>query len=244
MKNLLNGLLMLSLLTVTCFSENIDVDSEPKIDKNDDGYVDFNELYQYLKNMKQIRIKKEFSLVFEEADTDNDGKISLEEGFEFTELSDLVEDNMQTENNRILHNKGFEIFDDDSNGVLNESEFYAYVYPEGEHKYHPKIAKLFLGIYDKSGDSFIKYCEIYSCENTDVEREREFHKTFDLNRDNKLDEGEILYWIFGKDTFDIEIAEETSSMYNQLEYKPMEKIPLYKVQENFLQTRTEVHEEF
>lgn len=136
----------------------------------------------------------------DDADTNEDGKVSWDEILQDTYGSDpedlalddkLIEDDKQT----------FEAADLNKDGYLDTEEFKAYTHPEETPRMFPLLLKQALADKDTDGDGYINFQEFIGDRAKSKDKEwvitekDKFDYEHDKNGDGRLDSDEILSWL-------------------------------------------------
>ena len=136
----------------------------------------------------------------EDADADEDGKVSWEEILQDTYGSDP--EDLAVEEKLIVNDKiTFNAADLDKDGYLDATEFKAFTHPEEEPRMLDIILKQATEDYDKDEDSYISFQE-YLGERGDgqdkewllVEKDK-FDHEYDKDKDGRLDKDEVQSWL-------------------------------------------------
>lgn len=184
------------------------------MDANGDGFVDKEELSNWvLKSFKNLAMEEGEDRL-EEDDEDDNGLVSWEEylkgSFDIDELSkDKGNRNELLEEDKVL----WKAADINGDGFLDAQEFAAFHSPEEFEHMHDILVKQLLERRDHNKDGFIDFAEYISDERGEVPDARseqyisekdKFESNYDRNGDKKLDWSECLDWIVPNNT---EIAE-------------------------------------
>lgn len=140
----------------------------------------------------------------EDADTNEDGKVSWPEVVQDTYGSD-PEDLSLDENSldKLVHTdkETFEAADLNNDGYLDSEEFKAYTHPEETPRMFPLLLKQALDEKDTDKDGYINFQEFLGdrakSEDKDwliVEKDK-FDHEHDKNKDGRLDSDEVLTWL-------------------------------------------------
>lgn len=136
----------------------------------------------------------------EDADTDEDGKVSWEEIVQDTYGSDA--EDLAAEDRLIADDKAtFNLADLNNDGLLDKEEFKAYTHPEETPRMYPLLLEQALEEKDTDKDGSISFQEFLGnrAKNEDkewllVEKDK-FDHEHDKNQDGKLDSSEVLAWL-------------------------------------------------
>lgn len=136
----------------------------------------------------------------EDADTDNDGRVSWDEILQDTYSSDPEDLTLEA----LLIQSDKEMFDAadlNKDSYLDAEEFRAYTHPEETPRMFPLLLKQALEDKDTDKDGYINFQEFVNdrAKSKDkewllVEKEK-FDYEHDKNRDGRLDSSEILSWL-------------------------------------------------
>lgn len=136
----------------------------------------------------------------EDADADEDGKVTWEEVVQDSygdDLEELALEDKVLQNERITYDAA----DFDKDGSLNEVEFRAFTHPEEDPRLTELVLKQAFDDHDRDQDSFISFQEylIDRANKEDkeflvVEKEK-FDHEYDKNSDGKLDIHEVRGWL-------------------------------------------------
>jgi len=178
-----------------------------KMDRNMDGNVERQELYAWILRSFKSLSKEDSDDRFEDADSNEDGKVSWEEykseeydfGDEDIDLSDpdMAEEWKLMEEDRFL----FLAADANSDGTLDKVEFLAFSHPEEDEAMKPHVLQQVLEARDKDGDGSIDFQEYLGSRGEGKDKEwllsekDRFDSELDKNEDNLLSREEILAWI-------------------------------------------------
>ncbi|XP_043256067.1 reticulocalbin-2 isoform X1 [Colletes gigas] len=171
-----------------------------KMDLNNDTLIERNELKAWILRSFSMLSTEESKDRLEDADSDEDGKISWNEILQDTYGTDpedlAVNDKLITDDKQT-----FETADIDKNGYLDTEEFKAYTHPEETPRMFPLLLKQALDDKDTDKDGFISFQEFIGnrakAEDKEwllIEKDK-FDYEHDKNRDGRLDLDEILSWL-------------------------------------------------
>ncbi|XP_015109153.1 reticulocalbin-2 [Diachasma alloeum] len=171
-----------------------------KMDLNKDGFIERNELKAWILRSFSMLSSEESKDRLEDADANDDGKISWEEILHDTYGSDP--EDLAIDEKLVSDDKAtFEAADLDKDGLLDPEEFKAYTHPEETPRMFPLLLEQSLAEKDTDNDGSISFQEFLGsrARNEDkewllVEKEK-FDHEHDKNGDGKLDSGEILAWL-------------------------------------------------
>uniref|UniRef100_A0A183IMB8 Reticulocalbin-3 n=1 Tax=Soboliphyme baturini TaxID=241478 RepID=A0A183IMB8_9BILA len=191
-----------------------------KMDINQDGFVDFEELVEWIKTSLRQLDEEELDERFEEADENHDGKISWEE-YKKEAFGDDNDFSMENPDDRVLlsvedllnlgrlssktklmeeDRRYFTAADMDGNGLLTKEEFYAFQNPENHPHMHRSLIDSILKEKDSNKDGFIDMKEYlgeyaHTKENEWYSIEQGRFREYDKNDDGKLDTSEMKDWL-------------------------------------------------
>lgn len=171
-----------------------------KMDLDNDKFIERNELKAWILRSFSMLSAEESQDRLEDADTDDDGKVSWSEILQDTYGSDpedlaiddkLIHDDKQT----------FEAADINKDGYLDSEEFKAYTHPEETPRMFPLLLRQALDDKDRDKDGSISFQEFIGnrakAEDKEwliIEKEK-FDYGHDKNGDGKLDAEEVLSWL-------------------------------------------------
>ncbi|XP_003699738.1 reticulocalbin-2 [Megachile rotundata] len=171
-----------------------------KMDLNNDKFIERNELKAWILRSFSMLSEEESQDRLEDADTDEDGKVSWNEILQDTYGTDaedlamddkLINDDKQT----------FDAADMDKNGYLDAEEFKAYTHPEETPRMFPLLLRQALDDKDNDKDGFISFQEFIGNRGKAEDKEwlliekDKFDYEHDKNGDGRLDSDEILSWL-------------------------------------------------
>lgn len=171
-----------------------------KMDRNKDRYIERNELKSWILRSFSMLSAEESQDRFEDADSNEDGKISWDEILQDTygsDSEDLAIDDKLVNDDKMT----FEAADSNGDGYLTAEEFKAYTHPEETPKMFPLLLKQAIADKDTNNDGYIDFQEFLGnrAKGEDkewllVEKEK-FDHEHDKDQDGRLDDGEILSWL-------------------------------------------------
>ncbi|KAL1490461.1 hypothetical protein ABEB36_013150 [Hypothenemus hampei] len=187
-----------------------------KMDISKDGFIDRNELKAWIMRSFRMLSEEEAIEKLEDADEDNDGKVSWSEY-----LSDTYGVNSDQDDSLRFHEESLHLIsedkemwqaaDKDHDGLLNETEFQAFSNPEEHPDMLPIILNQTLRNKDTDKDGAISFQEFVGDKGADLNKEalvsekHKFDVEYDKDKDGKLMGQEILSWIVPSNE---EIADE------------------------------------
>jgi len=170
-----------------------------KIDKEGDGKITASELLAFAKHMRRKDFEEFHEQIWEESDTDKDGKLSLAE---------LTTDGVVEESTRAT----FAAADTNGDGFLNKEESFGFFHMENVPAVEHAVAKFEMKINDKDGDDklnmdefeqmYIKADEDEEEEAVDATETKEVAKEMfihlDTNKDGFIDAKEMQAYASGR----------------------------------------------
>ncbi|XP_053213339.1 reticulocalbin-2-like [Panonychus citri] len=173
------------------------------IDADSNGYVEKDELIDWVIRSFESLAFEEGSESFAEEDTDKDGYVSWDEhinyNFDAEELK-FKDTNGMISEDKIL----FKTADKNKDERLDVVEFSAFYTPEDHIHMHDALHEITMNKKDKDNDGYLSFVEFIrddhgkvpevSSETYIIEKER-FENDFDLDKDGKLDKKEVLIWL-------------------------------------------------
>ncbi|XP_053576376.1 reticulocalbin-1 [Bombina bombina] len=188
-----------------------------RIDSNNDGFIDTEELKTWIKRAQKRYIYENVARVWKDYDVNKDNHISWEEykqatyGYYLANPEEFQDASEQFTFKKMMPRDERRFQNADLNGDLqaDREEFTSFLHPEEfEHMKHIVILETLEDI-DKNGDGFVDQDEyiadMFSHEDGAPEpdwvaTEREQFADFrDLNKDGKMDKDEIRHWILPED---------------------------------------------
>ncbi|CAD6228577.1 GSCOCG00006442001-RA-CDS [Cotesia congregata] len=171
-----------------------------KIDLNGDQFIERHELKAWILRSFSMLTEEESKDRLEDADSNEDGRITWEEILHDTYGSDP--EDLAIDEKLVSDDKAtFDMADQDKDGFLNTQEFKAYTHPEETPRMFPFLLEQALDEKDTDKDGFISFQEFIGVkaknENKEwllVEKDK-FDHEHDKNGDGKLDSTEILAWL-------------------------------------------------
>ncbi|XP_012275235.1 reticulocalbin-2 isoform X2 [Orussus abietinus] len=171
-----------------------------KMDLNNNKLIERNELKAWILRSFDMLSAEESRDRLDDADTDEDGKVTWEEILLDTygsDPEDLVLDAKLVEDDRAT----FQAADFNKDGYLDSDEFRAYTHPEETSRMFPLILSQALAEKDTNNDSFISFQEFLGNRAKDGDKEwliiekDKFDNELDKDKDGRLDLNEILAWL-------------------------------------------------
>ncbi|KAH0566692.1 reticulocalbin-2 [Cotesia glomerata] len=171
-----------------------------KMDLNGDQFIERHELKAWILRSFSMLTEEESKDRLEDADSNEDGRITWEEILHDTYGSDP--EDLAIDEKLVSDDKAtFDVADQDKDGFLNTEEFKAYTHPEETPRMFPFLLEQALDEKDTDKDGFISFQEFIGVkaknENKEwllVEKDK-FDHEHDKNGDGKLDSTEILAWL-------------------------------------------------
>lgn len=181
-----------------------------KMDLNKDDMIDRNELRAWILRSFKMLTEEESADRFDDADEDNDGKVTWEEYKEDTYGSDEELDgdiDVMLKQDKVM----FQAADTNKDGTLDREEFVAFSHPEESPEMLPHILRNTLDEKDANKDGFIDFQEFIGDKGKNHDKEwlitekDKFDNDFDKDKDGRLNPNEILSWVVPSND---EIAQE------------------------------------
>ncbi|XP_017767396.1 PREDICTED: reticulocalbin-2 [Eufriesea mexicana] len=171
-----------------------------KMDLNNDRFIEKNELKAWILRSFSMLSTEESQDRLEDADADEDGKVSWNEIIQDTYGTDP--ENLAVNEKLITDDKEtFEAADINNDGYLEPEEFKAYTHPEETPRMFPLLLKQALDDKDTDKDGYISFQEFIGnrakAEDKSwllIEKDK-FDFEHDKNKDGRLDSNEILSWL-------------------------------------------------
>ncbi|XP_057337670.1 reticulocalbin-2 [Microplitis mediator] len=171
-----------------------------KMDLNGDEFIERHELKAWILRSFSLLTEEESKDRLEDADSNEDGRISWEEILHDTYGSDP--EDLAIDEKLVSDDKAtFDMADENKDGFLSAKEFKAYTHPEETPRMFPFLLDQALDEKDLDKDGFISFQEFIGVkaknENKEwllVEKDK-FDHEHDKNGDGKLDSSEILAWL-------------------------------------------------
>ncbi|RWS28595.1 calumenin-A-like protein [Leptotrombidium deliense] len=177
--------------------------TEKGMDANKDGFVDKQELTQWVLHSFRTLAEEEGEEQLKEEDENNDGFVSWEEhltdNFSVDETVDVTEQEMIREDKAL-----WSAADIDKNGLLDAKEFAAFNSPEEFEHMFDTLHSLTMNKRDKNNDGLLTFEEFVMDENgvvpqlkseTYVSEKERFDYDYDVDKDGKLNKKEVLRWL-------------------------------------------------
>lgn len=160
------------------------------IDKDGDGNIFGTDLHAFAAEMRVKRATTYEGEVFEELDTNKDGKLSLEEAVR-------MEEEAPSEDTRYLDSSKamFKAADKDGDGILDQTEATSFISMDTDPAAEEAVAKADMHHTDKDGDGKLNL-EEFGADNGEGSQEH-FDK-LDKNKDGFLDLKEMSAWASGR----------------------------------------------
>lgn len=196
-----------------------------KMDKNQDGFVTKDELTDWILMSFRMLDEEDAREEFEDADEDNDGKISWADylqnhyGYDDEQMKDL-EDNTdsaeQIKKSAAGEKIKFDAADVNKDGYLDKEEFVPFAHPYNyEHMHDIELGRVIVD-HDKNKDGYLTFAEFAGDSSGDKEWEiveKERFEEYDTNKDGLLDKKEIRPWVL-EDTLE-EAKEEADHLIQE-----------------------------
>ncbi|KAF7266303.1 hypothetical protein GWI33_020331 [Rhynchophorus ferrugineus] len=187
-----------------------------KMDISKDGYIDRKELKAWIIRSFKTLSEEEANEKLEDADEDNDGKVSWAEYIADTYGTESAEDNTLKFHEENIHlisddKEMWKAADKNKDGVLDSQEWIAFSNPEEHPDMIPIILQQTLRNRDNDNDGSINFQEFVGDRGSDLDKEAlhaekvKFDEEYDKDKDGKLTGNEILSWMIPSDD---EIADE------------------------------------
>uniref|UniRef100_T1J078 Reticulocalbin-3 n=1 Tax=Strigamia maritima TaxID=126957 RepID=T1J078_STRMM len=178
-----------------------------KMDKNSDGSVDKNELINWVLQSFKLLSLEESKERLEEADADEDGRVSwaeyISETYGISDDDESLNSQDLAEEQKMLKEDDeiFKVSDLNSDGYLSENEFLAFTHPE-EHEHTLRVVfKRTMVEKDLDKDGTLTFQEFIGTEGKQHDKDwilsekDRFDNDFDRNKDGHLNNDEILLWL-------------------------------------------------
>ncbi|XP_014256660.1 reticulocalbin-2 [Cimex lectularius] len=185
-----------------------------KMDLNKDNFIDRNELRAWILRSFKMLSEEESNDRFEDADENNDGKVSWEEYKSDVYGSDEdLEHELNSEEQTLLKHDQvmFKAADKNNDGFLERHEFVPFSHPEESPEMLPLILQNTLEEKDTNKDGEIDFQEFVGSKGEMHDKQwllsekEKFDSEYDKDKDGKLGPNEILSWVVPSNS---EIAEE------------------------------------
>ena len=175
------------------------------MDANKDGFVDKQELIEWILQSFRTLAIEDGNERLEEEDLNKDGVVSWEEHLKDTfDIEDSDEEQL-LKDELMAEDKGlWNAADLNKDGVLDSEEFSAFNSPEEFQRMHKTIYEQMMSKKDKNKNGFLEFEEFLTdvngipldpkSEASILERDR-FRNDYDLDGDNRLNEKECLIWL-------------------------------------------------
>ncbi|XP_075214759.1 reticulocalbin-2 isoform X2 [Lycorma delicatula] len=175
-----------------------------KMDLNKDNQIDRNELHAWILRSFSMLSEEESNERFEDADENEDGRVTWEEyktdsfGDDFNEMN--IEDSEEetlVKQDKVLFNAA----DRNGDGILNKKEFVLFTHPEEHPEMLPHILKNTLDDKDTDKNGVIDFQEYLGDRAKSHDKEwlvtekEKFDEEFDKDGDGVLNAAEILSWV-------------------------------------------------
>lgn len=171
-----------------------------KMDLDGDNYIERNELKAWILRSFSMLSAEESLDRLQDADTNDDGKISWEEILHDTYGSDP--EDLAIDEKLVSDDKAtFKLADLNNDGYLDTEEFKAYSHPEESPRMYPLLLEQSLEEKDTNNDKLISFQEYLGDRAKDEDKEwllaekDKFDNDLDKNNDGKLEASEILSWL-------------------------------------------------
>lgn len=171
-----------------------------KMDLDGDNYIERNELKAWILRSFSMLSAEESLDRLQDADTNDDGKISWEEILHDTYGTDP--EDLQIDEKLVNDDKDtFKLADLNNDGYLDTEEFKSYSHPEESPRMYPLLLEQSLQDKDIDNDKFISFQEYLGDRAKDQDKEwllaekDKFDNDLDKNNDGKLESSEILSWL-------------------------------------------------
>lgn len=186
-----------------------------KMDQNQDGFVNEEELKFWIKASQQKHVSDSVATQWNDFDLNQDGLISWDEYRNVTYGSYLDDPQTDTEldygHMMARDERRFKVADRNGDLIADRKEFTAFLHPEDHEHMKDIVVQETLEDIDKNGDGFIDLKEyigdMYTSEENQEEAEpdwvaserQQFSEFRDKNNDGKMDREETLDWILPAD---------------------------------------------
>lgn len=176
------------------------------MDANRDGFVDKNELIEWVLKSFMTLAEEDGRERLEEEDTDQDGFVTWDEHLKdsFDNEDPTSQENSMLDELMAEDKALWQTADINNDGKLDSNEFPAFNSPEEYPHMHDTLYKQTMLKRDKNKDGFLDLYEYSSdihgnppdpkSEHFIVEKDR-FHNEYDRDKDGKLNKEEIISWI-------------------------------------------------